>query len=287
MDNLEQKKNDERWLMLQLRITEIRLVKVFNFLRDNNIEPILIKGWAASRNYPKPWERLFSDIDIAVAPKDYEKALVLSQPSGIQIDYHRGLRHLDSVEWNDLYANSILVEVNKTPIRILRPEDHLRVLCVHWLNDGGADRQRLEDIFYAVRNRPANFDWKRCLKTVKENRQRWVIYVIGLTHRYLDLEIDDLPFADHARQIPNWMIKEIEAEWRSGLRLIPLNSCFHDKKMLYRQILKRIPPNGIEATIEADGDLDAKSRIHYQLKSISQRFKPSIRRIFQTLSSNK
>lgn len=273
---------DHRWLILQYKTVEFHLAEIFKFLRRENIEPILIKGWAASRNYPEPFKRMFSDVDVAVSPKDYERAIKLPQPGGIHVDYHCGFRHLDTLEWADLFENSVVENVNETPIRILRTEDHLRVLCVHWLNDGGADRQRLEDIYYAVKNRSADFDWTRCLKSVEPHRRRWIIYTIGLAHRYLDLEIDDLPFADEARNIPVWMIAEVEKEWRSGLRLIPLDLCLHDKKMLFRQILKRMPPNAIEATIEADGDLNAKNRLLYQAKSIAKRIKPSIGRLFKT-----
>ncbi len=288
MDESQNEKVDERWLILQFKTIEHHLSEVFKRLRQHEIEPILIKGWAASRNYPEPWRRMFADVDVAVDPADYEKALQLLPFSGVQVDFHSGLRYLDSVEWASLYGNSETVAVSGVPIRLLSSEDHLRVLCVHWLNDGGANRQRLEDIYYAVQNRPASFDWERCLGVVAENRRRWIVCVIGLAHRYLDLPVDDLPFADEARRIPAWLIRELEKEWSSGIRLLPLDMCLHDRKLLYQQIRKRLPPNPIEAMVEMDGDLEAANKLlYYQLGSIAMRIRPSARRLWRAIFSKK
>lgn len=272
-----------KWLMLQHRVAERNLVEIFVLFRKNEIEPILIKGWAAGLAYPEPFRRSFSDIDLAVEPKLYERAVSIVKQSNLNVDLHEGLRHHDTVGWADLLKNSILVEVENTPIRILRPEDHLRVLCVHWLNDGGAYRERLYDIFYAVENRPENFDWERCLNVVSERRRRWIICAIGLAHKYLNLYIDDLPFGEDAKKLPKWLVKEVEKEWASDVRLIPIHQCLHDKKAVWQQIRKRIPPNAIQATIESEGDFDAKTRVIYQALSFIRRMSPSFERIREAL----
>ncbi len=269
--------------MLQHRVAERNLVEIFVLFRKNEIEPILIKGWAAGLAYPEPFRRSFSDIDLAVEPKLYERAVSIVKQSNLNVDLHEGLRHHDTVGWADLLKNSILVEVENTPIRILRPEDHLRVLCVHWLNDGGAYRERLYDIFYAVENRPENFDWERCLNVVSERRRRWIICAIGLAHKYLNLYIDDLPFGEDAKKLPKWLVKEVEKEWASDVRLIPIHQCLHDKKAVWQQIRKRIPPNAIQATIESEGDFDAKTRVIYQALSFIRRMSPSFERIREAL----
>jgi hypothetical protein len=285
--NAELNKDEERWLLLRARMLEENIKTAFGYLRGRGVEPILIKGWAASRMYPDRHRRIFADIDLAVAPELYEKtrSLLGEGPCrNLNVDLHRGMRHLDTVPWPDLFENSVLADLDGMPIRLLRPEDHLRVLCVHWLNDGGAHREKLLDVYYAVRNRPADFDWQRALGTVGPNRREWIVKTIGLARRYLDLDVSDLPFAAETENLPAWLVRSLEAEWASGVRLKPMETLLRSRKNeIWPQLKKRFPPNAIQATIEAEGRFDAKSRAFYQLTSIGRRFAPSVRRIFKAL----
>ena len=151
----------------------------------------------------------------------------------------------------------------------------MRLLCVHWLLDGGRFKEKLWDIYFAVDNRPKDFDWDRCLKAGGENRRRWIVCSIGLAHRYYNLNIDDLPFSDELREIPSWIISCIEREWRRE-PLEPILTSLHDKGLLLRQIIRRIPPNPIRATIEAEGDLYGARRGLYQVAVLGRRFGPFI-----------
>jgi len=275
--------DDNRWHILTRRKFELQIVDAFKYFRQHRIEPILIKGWAAARLYPPGVHRPFVDIDLAVSSADYASARRLLQSkdgSGLNIDLHRELRHLDTKAWNEVYKDSHLIFLDGAAIRIPSPEDHLRILCVHWLNDGGVDKERLWDIFYAVQNRPEEFDWDRCLRTVSEIRQRWIISTIGLAHKYLHLEIDHLPFAERAKKLPTWLISAIENEWKSGIRLTSLHICFNDWRALSAQIRKRIPPNPVQATIEMEGSFESRSRLYYQLGTMFIRAVPSIKRIY-------
>lgn len=270
-------------MILQRKLAEHRIVEIFKVFRENNVEPILIKGWAAGLKYPRPWERYFSDIDIAVDPSDYKRALEIADEINLAIDLHKGLRNHDTLDWTDIYENSRNIPLEDTQVRILRDEDHLRVLCVHWLVDGGAFREKLLDIYYAVKNRSSDFDWNRCLNVVSLRRRRWIICTIGLAHKYHKLTIEDLSFASEARNIPKWLTEALEKEWASGVRLLPLNYCLHDKKLLWQQVLKRSPPNPIQATIEMEGDFDSRRQIFYQCGSIGKRLLPSLKRILKII----
>lgn len=274
-----------RWNRLLLRKFEIGIVKAFETFRSNGIEPILIKGWAASRNYPFEKPRPFSDIDLAVANEEYPRAEAYLNTLGYAfgIDLHREFRHLDTVSWDILFDRSELVEVDGIPIRVLCPEDHLRVLCVHWLTDGGAFKERLWDIYYAVSNRRPDFDWDLCLNSVSPRRQKWIITTIALAHEYLDLDTSTLPFTDATFVIPKWIISTVESEWNSDIRLRPLHTCFRQPGVLMQQIRKRIPPNAIQATIDVEGEFNDRLRIPYQLGSIFKRIPASLRRMSNTL----
>lgn len=270
----------EKLQILQYRVAEHQLAKIWTNMLENNLEPILIKGWAAARYYPKPFKRHLGDFDVAVAPENYSKALEVVEREGLnKVDLHEGLRHLDTVTWTDLLENSLEINCEGVKIRVLRPEDHLRVLVVHWLTDGGEYFEKLRDILYLIENRPKDFDWKRCLDKVSKNRQRWIIITIGLTHKYFGLNLDDTPFIIEAKKIPKWMIEFLEKEWQSGYHLIPIHLLIGHKKQLWKQLKKRLPPNPIQATIEMEGSLDSKFRFQYQIGSLIKRIFPSLKRI--------
>lgn len=278
MDNAE--KNDNKWNVLQGKLQEGNAAKAFEFFRENGIEPILIKGFASARWYPPEVGRSYLDVDLCVRTEDFdrcEELIAKKAPKGVVIDLHREFRYLDLKRWDYLFEKTEIVEINGVDIRLLSPEDHLRVLCNHWLTDGAENKQRLWDIFYAVDRRPANFDWNQCLDVVSTNRRLWVVYSIGLAHHYLGLDISKLPFHDEARDIPKWIRREVERNWKMNVPIVPLNSCKHDKKALWQQLKKRFPPNPIFSTVSMDGNLNARSRIHYQIGNFFMRLILAIR----------
>lgn len=264
------------------------MVDAFRYLRGNGIEPILVKGWAAARNYPPEVPRFYDDIDLAVPADDFDSArshLGAGDGPKLGVDLHRELRHLDTKPWAELFADSQLVELDGYQIRIPAAEDHLRVLAVHWLNDGGERKDRLWDIYYAVANRPADFDWDKCFGKISGPRRGWILAAIGLTHRYLGLPIDDIPFADEAKRLPPWLSRRVEYEWRSGVRLVPLANCLRNPAALVRQLRKRLPPNPLQATIEMEGNIFDGPRFIYQLGSIKNRCLPSVRALWKTMGA--
>lgn len=272
---------EHRFRLLHYRVQSQRLARTWLKFTSAGFAPILIKGWAAAQLYPQPCAREYTDIDLVFAPEEFQRAedfLKLS-PAETAVDLHCGVRHLDSLPFADLFANSISKECENVPIRILREEDHLRVLCIHWLNDGGADRERLRDIYYGIENRSENFDWSRFLDSVSRRRRRWLVCAVGLAHRFLDLDLADTPLRDEAKNLPGWLVKTVEREWSSGVRLIPLQNVLNDKKQLWQQIKKRLPPNPLQATIETEGDFDRLPRFVYQLADILLRLPPSIKKI--------
>lgn len=241
---------------------------------------VLIKGESAARFFPEQHFREYADLDFVVDEKlsNHLSPGDLSTIRNLNIDLHFGLRHLDTLKWEEFIRRCDDILVQGVEVKFPCAEDHLRIMSVHWLTDGGEYKERLWDIYYAVANRPADFDWNKCLDVVSPTRRKWVITTIGLAHKYLGLEIDDLPFAEEAKQIPKWITETLEREWARDVRLIPLRIAYRKPRMLLEQIRKRLPPNPITATIDMEGEFDDRPRIRYQLGSIAKRIPPSARR---------
>jgi len=276
-----------RWQKIKLRVHEYQLEEAWKRLTDAGFKPLLIKGWSAAQYYDEPSERRFNDLDLAFAPEDFKSVEVFleKEVKSLTIDTHNGLKHLDTQSFEKLFANSRIVKCGKTDIRVLSQEDHLRVLCVHWLIDGGAKKDKLWDIYYAVKNRPSDFDWDECLSVVSQVRQRWIICTIGLTHKYLGLDVSDTPIAESIKDLPEWLIKAVEKEWESDTVIVPLHFLLNDWKSFIKQLKKRIPPNPIQATVEMEGDFDKYPRFVYQIKNFFYRTFPFISRILKRLKN--
>lgn len=273
----------ERDSILHYKVRQHYIEKAWIEFENAGFEPILIKGWAAARLYPEPFRRAFTDMDLLIAPNRFEEAVEFSKgvEQNIAVDLHEGARHLDRVPFENLFVNSRIIECGAAPIRILRPEDHLRVLCVHWLNDGGAPAAKLWDIYHAIANRPKDFDWQRCLEIVSPKRRRWIVCAVGLAHKYLGLELADTPVAAEAEDLPGWLIKAVEREWRSDIRLTDFRFVANTRSELFKQLKKRIPPNPIQATVEMEGDFDRSPRFIYQIGNVLIRLMTAVKKILR------
>lgn len=274
------------WNLLQRKAQLAKAVRATELLRGSGIEPILIKGVAAAQHYPDDRIRVSVDTDLAVADADFAIAIELCRSDaaeGMAIDLHRELRHLDTLEWDDLFEKSNLLETDGGNIRVLGAEDNLRVLCVHWLTDGGVYKERLWDIYYAVENRPADFDWDRFLGVVSARRRRWLICTLGLAKRYLGLDLSTTPIQNEASKLPKWLTDAVETEWADEVKPRPLEITLNDPKVLIEQVKRRLSPNPIRATVEVEGSFDARTRFFYKLGNFFMRIPSSYRRISRTL----
>lgn len=271
-----------RWHLLMTKKFERQIADAFEIFRKQGIEPLLIKGWAVARYYPRDKPRFFGDVDIAVAAEHYDKASrMVTGPelAFLPIDLHRELRSLDTLPWKAIIDRSEVIETVSGNIRVPCGEDHLRILCVHWLTDGGAYRDKLWDVYHLIDNRRDDFDWDRAVGSVNPVRQGWIKTTIAIAHKYLGLPVDDLPFAQDVRKVPIWIERALAKEWATDVRLLPLHTVLRDHKKFWQQIMKRVPPNPIQATIEMEGRFDARTRFFYQIGNYFQRLTPMTRRV--------
>jgi len=276
-----------RWNILQYRLQEIRTGQAVALFREHGIEPIVIKGVAAARYYPPDIPRVSIDVDLAVGEDCFAAASRIctsDEAAGLAIDLHRGLRHLDSLPWNDLMSNSVEIPLSTGDrVRVLRPEDDLRVLAVHWLTDGGSNKERLWDIAYAIDRRDDAFSWPRLMDSVSPTRRRWVECAIGAAAKYLRVDLSATPFNGADLRLPGWFTKSLESEWAAEIKARPLEITLSDRKMLLAQIKRRMRPNPIWATVDCEGSFDARTRIFYQIRNAVRRIPSSYRRVSGTL----
>ena len=275
-----------RWSSIKRKANETRAAHAFDLFRARGFEPILIKGVAAALYYPEDHFRDAIDLDLAVEPEDFVRAreLAASQEAAtLGIDLHAGMRHLDPLDWPDLLANSRTVVMSGRSIRILRPEDHLRILCVHWLTDGGSNRERLWDITYALKNRPASFDWHRFLDLVGPTRRRWLECAVAIAQNSHGLDLTGTPLEEV--RLPQWVLDTVQAEWNADTPFRPLRDSLESWPSFRDQLKKRLPPNAITATVLMNGSLDAPTRVHYQIASSLVRLGPSLRDVGKAVAT--
>src|SRR6266404_2504311 len=180
---------------LQSAIHERNIQSALNLLRSASVEPILVKGWAVARLYPDPGLRPYGALALCVAEKQYHaarSALEKELNKSYQVDLHRSFKTLDHKSWDELYSRSRLVKLGEVAVRVLCPEDHLRVLCFHFLREGAWRPLWLCDIAVTLETRPPDFDWD--LFSDHENRRRkWFACAIALVDLLLGASMDGVP----------------------------------------------------------------------------------------------
>lgn len=267
-----------RLLTLQAAIHETKIRRVFHALRDADIEPILIKGWAAARAYPQPGLRPYGDIDLIVRPRDYQKAREISEKlRDCQLDFHGVPFELADRSIEELFSRSQLVSSSGEQIRILSEEDHLALLAIHLLKHGAWRPLWLCDIAVIVELLPEHFDWETCLGTDRL-LSSWIAASIGLAGVLLKANIEKAPEAAKARRLPSWLREGVVKQWGNLVppdhlpvqpRPLMRNSLSSPREIL-RETWERWP-DSITATFQMRGGINSFPRLPYQLGAFSAR----------------
>jgi hypothetical protein len=194
---------------LQAAVHENNIKQVLQLLRSAAIEPLLVKGWAIARLYPENGLRPYGDIDLCVRPGDYVKAGKILRDAGDRypVDLHKGTALLDYHDWDELFSRSQLLPLDETSVRVLAPEDHLRILCFHLLRHGIERPIGLCDIAVALESRSLDFDWNKCLGKTQKHAD-WIGCVIGLTRELLGADLGEIPLPLKEHQ-PPWIIRTV------------------------------------------------------------------------------
>lgn len=253
---------------LQAAVREAQIQRVLRLLADAGVEPILVKGWAVARLYPEPGLRPYGDIDLCLPPAQYPVAVeALRRPGSADgcVDLHAAFSSLDAQPWDELAGRSQTVALGTTTVRVLSPEDHLRLLCVHFLRHGAARALWLCDVALLLETVTADFDWDRCLGRDRR-RSEWVKCVVTLAHRLLEARLGDTPLAGHrAPDLPRWLVDTVLREWGRVFQPRTPLAAYLRRPAGALQELRRHWPNPIEATINCGGPVNWLPRLPFQL----------------------
>jgi hypothetical protein len=259
---------------LYASVYENEIKEAVGLLRSAQIEPVLVKGWAVARVYPEKGLRPYGDLDICVPPEQYEDAKKIFLNPEVRkycVDLHEGFSRLDHLDKEELLARSRSVKLDDVEVRILAPEDHLRILCLHLLKHGAFRPLWLCDIAALVESRPTEFNWDICLSGNRRQKD-WVACAVGLAHRLLGLAVDDTPVAARSSRLPSWLISQVLKQWESPYpTLHPPMSYFPPLLTYVRgrpgglQALGKRWPDPIEATVRMNGPFNGFPRLPFQL----------------------
>lgn len=234
-------------------------------LRGGGVEAIVVKGWAVGLLYPEPGLRPFGDLDLAVDPPLFTRAReILSRPDLRlhNVDLHAGFERLDSTPWRDMFERSVLVGEGDAAVRVLAPDDHLRVVCRHLMRHGAVRMIWACDVAVMVEARPAGFDWARCFGPARLDAQ-WVRAACALASDLLGAERAAPGQGD--QRLPGWLVSSVLRAWGAPFRAsIPLAQFARRPAGLFGQ-LPRHWPNPLEASFELDVPLNNTPRLPYQV----------------------
>lgn len=256
---------------------EEKVGRVFARLRAAGVEPVLVKGWAAARLYPEAALRPYGDVDLCVAPRDYEaarEALYGARGEWYSADLHAGFDDLHAgFDVEEVYARTRLFKLGGADVRVLGAEDQLRSLCLHFLRHGGWRPLWLCDVAAAFEGRPEAFDWER-LEGRDARRARWVACAVGLAHLLLGARTSETPYADAHERLPRWLVRGVLKRWERPFASeqapmcyrAPMSEHLRRPRGLFKDLLRRWP-DPLAATVAVGGPFNRLPRLPFQLAS--------------------
>ncbi len=255
--------------VVKAELQERQIVEAFALLRSADIEPLLGKGWAVARLYPSAGLRSYTDIDLCVPAQERSRAassLTDFIAEGCWLDLHTQFRPLDrAVE--ELYLHSRLVRLGEVQVRVLGPEDQLRLLCLHMLYHAAFRPVWLCDLGLALESWPPDFDWDYFLSG-KPRHSDWVLCALGLAHQLLGATLPNNPsLASRGDRLPSWLAPSVLEQWgkiEHYMYSLPMATHLRQRRGVLRALRLRWP-HPISATVRLGGPFNELPRLPFQV----------------------
>ena len=244
------------------------------------IDCVLMKGWSVTRFYPEPGLRKYGDVDLCFAPHSVRAArqsLKSLGPLELYVDAHSGLGRHEKIDWADMIDRAETVDLDGVSVRVLGAEDHLRLLCLHWLRHDAWNPIGLCDIAAAFAARRSDFNWTVALGSDSKHAD-WMACALGLAHELLGVSLEETPVAERARRLPPWLVSEVLNRWETCLNpnyrdmALKEMSPFLGSPARFAKELRRRWHYPIRATMEVRGSFNERPRALYQLAAILLRW---------------
>lgn len=249
---------------------------VIAHLHAAGIESVLMKGWSIARLYPEPGLRHYSDLDLCVAPYQERAVRMALKSLGTlegYVDVHRGLGRHEKLAWPKIIGRAETVDLEGMPVRILGHEDHLRLLCLHWLRHDAWNPIGLVDVAVALASRRSDFDWHVALGEDSKHAD-WTACAIGLACQLLGVAVESTPVAERAKHLPAWLVTEVLKQWETcvnanyrDMALVEVGPLLRSPRHLVKELSTRwhYP---IRATMELRGSFNEWPRAPYQVAAV-------------------
>ena len=197
---------------LHAGVQERAFERIFNILAEAGVAPLMIKGWDSARSYAEPGLRPYGAtfIDLCVQPGQLDniQAILNRYPKLGSIDLHEGVPDLPDRTWDQLWQRAQVVPFGAATVRVLGPEDHLRLIALHLVRHGASRPLWLCDVAAALEAQPTSFDWNYCLSGDPQ-LSSWLLTVIGLAGRLLGADVSHLPPGMRAQNLPAWLVTSV------------------------------------------------------------------------------
>lgn len=255
-----------RYQTLQDAVHAQQIRDVFASLRSCGAKPVLAKGWAIARLYPEPGLRPYRDIDLYLRPDEHATALEALKTLDVPppVDLHRGFSDLSDRSADELYARSRLLDMGGVEVRLLGPEDHLRLLCLHLLRHGAWRPLWLVDVAVALESRPPDFDWDYFLRGDRWSA-RAAASSLELAHHLLAARLDGTPAVERAQALPSWLVPTVVRQWGTMYATRDAIGGYLRRPLAALAELPRHWPNPIEGTAGVRAPFNELPRLPFQI----------------------
>lgn len=288
-------------LALEAACHEAALGDLVDLFDSAGISPLLFKGRVLAQHYGQPHLRAMGDVDLCAPPGRFDaladllrghgfrelnsaastehgRALLLMAPvewpgKRLLVDLHERLEEFFMAPLEDVFARARPMPFAAHSVLVPAPEDHLRIVAIHFLRDGGWRPSALCDVGALLESIPPAFDWDLCLGT-DTRRRRWIGCTFELAHGLLGARLDALPAECRVPNPPRWLSSTVLRAWDKPIS-------HHWARIPFRLVLRksrfRIPaealarwPDGIRASVELGAAFTRLPRWPYQLLFFSR-----------------